>query len=753
MAVQFAPDATPNPFALAMALKMRGADADTSSAMQNEMFKMYLEQMKAGGDYSPIQSPWQGAARLAQGLVGGIQMNRLLDADKASNAQTSKLLQNLPGLGGGAPEPSPVPVQATPGPTSEAMPDAPPAQMAALSPDSIPQAFPSPPPAGPGLLSANPPSTHEVINAAKGGVAPIPLPRPNPQALAAALAPQQPQAPVMASDGMPAPRPPASIPSPFGVNIPVKTSSTLPEGLSPRAASTFKPLTSAFAQNGIPLNITSGYRDPQHNRAVGGANGSQHMSGNAIDISLQGMTEAQKRQAVALAQSQAGVHGFGYYPKSDSIHIDVRPGERAAWGQNYSRTSIGQGWPDWLTKQTQSWQNGQPVQMAQQPQGGAPVPMPRPRPPEAPQPQQPQQPQQPPEMVNNAPVRLAALGGAPSPEAPYPPQPNPAASAQPNMQMAQADTSKQVRAIPPEIAANIKALLANPKTRAYGMQLYQQYAKPAEVKPHDFGNDVGMVDDRGNVVRRIPKSLDTNVERDYQKYSDQERAQGRQPMPFMNYQMELKRAGATAITNDMRGPNSFETHYGEGQAKRALATLEQGDKASGELQNIQLLRRLNGSIETGKLTPGIATMGAYLQSVGIDPKAVGIDPNLPARAESMTALSNKQLMGLLGPGGFPSQNFSDTDRKFLEKIVTSPYDRPETNEMKLAVAERVHGLAMEKANAWVDARDQGQSFEKFERDWRKGLQGRNVFGDLQLPNAAPAGSEQGGAHNDPLGIR
>src|SRR5690606_38803974 len=40
---------------------------------------------------------------------------------------------------------------------------------------------------------------------------------------------------------------------------------------------------------GTELNITSGYRSPDHNEKVGGAKNSQHMHGDAVDISMKGM--------------------------------------------------------------------------------------------------------------------------------------------------------------------------------------------------------------------------------------------------------------------------------------------------------------------------------------------------------------------------------------------------------------------------------------------------------------------------------
>jgi hypothetical protein len=36
--------------------------------------------------------------------------------------------------------------------------------------------------------------------------------------------------------------------------------------------------------SGVPFLVTSSYRDPEHNRKVGGAPGSMHLKGRAVDI-------------------------------------------------------------------------------------------------------------------------------------------------------------------------------------------------------------------------------------------------------------------------------------------------------------------------------------------------------------------------------------------------------------------------------------------------------------------------------------
>lgn len=148
--------------------------------------------------------------------------------------------------------------------------------------------------------------------------------------------------------------------TPFGTKIKVPTQSTLPAGLDPQSASVFAPVIQQLQQAGLPVNITSGYRSPAQNAKVGGARDSQHLEGKALDLALAGMTPQQKQQAVSIVQGTGGIGGFGYYPKSDSIHIDTRPG-KAAWGSNYSNTSVGRGWPDWMTQSTQKWAGLPPV--------------------------------------------------------------------------------------------------------------------------------------------------------------------------------------------------------------------------------------------------------------------------------------------------------------------------------------------------------------------------------------------------------
>lgn len=64
--------------------------------------------------------------------------------------------------------------------------------------------------------------------------------------------------------------------------------------------------------------ITSGYRCPKHNKAVGGAKRSQHVLGRAVDIKVKHYTPAEVGHFAKMI-------GFGFVKVYKSwVHIDVR---------------------------------------------------------------------------------------------------------------------------------------------------------------------------------------------------------------------------------------------------------------------------------------------------------------------------------------------------------------------------------------------------------------------------------------------
>jgi len=76
---------------------------------------------------------------------------------------------------------------------------------------------------------------------------------------------------------------------------------------------------------GYKLPLTSSYRCESHNKAVGGAPGSKHLTGEAFDIFVR---NHQEMSIIIQAAKKAGYRGFGI--GETLLHIDLRK-RNARW--------------------------------------------------------------------------------------------------------------------------------------------------------------------------------------------------------------------------------------------------------------------------------------------------------------------------------------------------------------------------------------------------------------------------------------
>lgn len=89
---------------------------------------------------------------------------------------------------------------------------------------------------------------------------------------------------------------------------------------------------------GKPVTISSGYRCPTHNRAVGGASKSRHVEGMAADITVKDVAPAE----VAKYAESIGVKGIGLYETAKDgyfVHIDTRTTKSFWYGQGQAYRS------------------------------------------------------------------------------------------------------------------------------------------------------------------------------------------------------------------------------------------------------------------------------------------------------------------------------------------------------------------------------------------------------------------------------
>ena len=81
---------------------------------------------------------------------------------------------------------------------------------------------------------------------------------------------------------------------------------------------------------GKPIKINSGYRSPQHNAKIGGAKNSQHLTGKAVDIRVDGMTPKQLFDIIETLQNKGKMDIGGLKAYNSFVHYDIR-GHFARW--------------------------------------------------------------------------------------------------------------------------------------------------------------------------------------------------------------------------------------------------------------------------------------------------------------------------------------------------------------------------------------------------------------------------------------
>jgi uncharacterized protein YcbK (DUF882 family) len=81
-----------------------------------------------------------------------------------------------------------------------------------------------------------------------------------------------------------------------------------------------------------PININSGYRNEVYNASIGGVKNSQHVLGNASDISVKGLTPEEVKEALEMLISSGHIlqGGIGIY--NSFVHYDIGyNGKKRRW--------------------------------------------------------------------------------------------------------------------------------------------------------------------------------------------------------------------------------------------------------------------------------------------------------------------------------------------------------------------------------------------------------------------------------------
>ncbi len=104
------------------------------------------------------------------------------------------------------------------------------------------------------------------------------------------------------------------------------------ENLKPELKAGVESLQKAWGRD---LPIVSGFRDAARNKKAGGAKGSQHQHGNAVDIDVSDLSQEDRIKLIKTASEQ-GFKGIGVY--ANSLHLDY--GTKRYWGPSHGKASL-----------------------------------------------------------------------------------------------------------------------------------------------------------------------------------------------------------------------------------------------------------------------------------------------------------------------------------------------------------------------------------------------------------------------------
>jgi hypothetical protein len=201
--------------------------------------------------------------------------------------------------------------------------------------------------------------------------------------------------------------------------------------------------------------------------------------------------------------------------------------------------------------------------------------------------------------------------------------------------------------------------------------------------------------------------------------------------------MAVAQAGRTSV--NVRLPpmeNSFAQRTGTDLAEEAGQLGAAGRRSAETLRMVDRFEQGLQNFDTGAAAAARLTVGQVAQQLGIPDSVLprGLNRDAVASAEDMRALTSQMLAGMIGPGGFPAQNFSNADREMLERALPNIANTPGGNQILLQAARAGAQRNLEVAQAWRQWQQQNgvtaDSYLRFTRERLPQITERDVLTPL-----------------------
>ena len=174
---------------------------------------------------------------------------------------------------------------------------------------------------------------------------------------------------------------------------------------------------------------------------------------------------------------------------------------------------------------------------------------------------------------------------------------------------------------------------------------------------------------------RNPVAKPTGDMTEYDLYVEQATAAGQQPMPFLDYQQALKKAGATNVTTNLGEGDKFYENLDKKNAETFSALSETGMQARGKLAQVDRLGALLTAAPQGASAMLKQAAGEY-----------GINTEGLSDIQAAQALINELVPQQRQPGSGP---MSDADLALFKQSLPRLINQPEGNR---AIIETMRGI-------------------------------------------------------------
>lgn len=182
--------------------------------------------------------------------------------------------------------------------------------------------------------------------------------------------------------------------------------------------------------------------------------------------------------------------------------------------------------------------------------------------------------------------------------------------------------------------------------------------------------------------------------------------------------------------------SKFEEKYGTILGEQAGEIHVVADKSRSRLAKLSQLEGLLTNLDTGKLAETKATVGAWGEALGISSDTLskfGVKPGDAMNAQAATAVTNALTTEMIGPGGFPANNFSEADRKFVQQTMPQISNTPGGNAITAQALRLAAERSILKEKEWLKARKEKVPYADFLQTWNEFVEKTPLFPSFTSP--------------------